>query len=157
MTIIEKSSSVFGKWLDKKALVNGDVIKIVSEASEQPNRQGDGTQLVVKVLVKGKSKEPENFSINTQSRNALIDAFGKDTKEWVDKVLNIAVEKVIVAGKRGIAVYLIPEGMVMKENADGFVYVGHPESESGKVKESKGGSEPVDYPEEEINAEDIPF
>ena len=125
-----------GSWLDKKSLVTGDIIKIVSEAEDVPSNLGDGsgTQLVAKVLVKRTSKEAQNFAINAQSKNALIDAFGDDTANWKDKVVTVNIEKTIIAGKRGIAAYLIPDGMVLKESDDGFVYIGHIDSDGGNIR-----------------------
>lgn len=155
MTVFTKSSSVNGKWVDKKTLVTGDIIKIVSEASEQPNNQGDGVQLVAKVLVKGKSKEPENFSINAQSKNALIDAYGQDSKDWVEKTVNVHIERIFIGGKRAIMALLVPEGMVLKEGADGYIHIGKPE----ETKVTGPRSTDEIYPDDE-NAKDlgdIPF
>lgn len=159
MAIVQRTSSVQGKWLDKKEVENGDKVKIVSEATQQVNPQG-GFQLVAKVSVKSKTTEPVNVSINGPSKNALIDAFGEDSQMWVNKVVTAAIEKVVVGGKRGIALYLIPDGMVLKESDDGFLYIGHPESESGTVKDIKEPGKRVPYPtaeEEGIKPEDIPW
>lgn len=144
MAIVTESSGVSGKWIDKKSLKTGDKAKIKSEATEQPSQQG-GTQLVAKMLVQGQT-EALNVAINKPSKNALIRAFGNDTNGWIDKTLTVQVETAIVSGKRGIAMYLIPEGYEMKEDSGGYLVI-------GKI----GAKATDDYPANEINPDDIPF
>jgi len=140
-----------GNWLDKKTLKTGDLIKLTTEATEIPNSKGEGMQVVAKCKVKGLTGDDANISINKPSKNALIVAFGEDSTNWIGKPLTVHTEKTVIAGKRGIAVYLIPEGFEVTEDEAGYVVV----SKIG-VK----GPVPlngVEYPEEEINPEDIPF
>lgn len=115
-------SSGGGAWIDKKSLRNGDKIKIVSEAIEMDNQQG-GTQLVAKVRVKGSPEAAVNLSINSATKNALIEAFGDDTASWVDQILTAHLEKTMIAGKRGIALYLVPDNFEVTEDAAGYVVV----------------------------------
>lgn len=143
MAIAKRSSSVGGKWIDKKNLRSGDIAKIKSEATEQPSQQG-GMQWVAKLHVKGQA-EPANVAINKPSKNALIEAFGEDTMDWIDQPLTIQVETAIVSGKRGVAMYLIPEGFEMKEDNGGYLVI---------VK--KGGVIQINE-EEEIDPSSIPF
>lgn len=145
MAIATKSSGVAGKWTDKKVLKNGDIAKIKTEATEQPSQQGT-MQWVCKLHVKGQP-EPLNFAINKPSKNALIDAFGEDTLDWVDKPLTLAVERTIISGKRGISVSLIPEGFEMTEDANNYVVI----SKIG------GGETPPAVADDDINPDDIPF
>lgn len=140
---VTQSSSVQGKWLDKKTLKTGQRAKIKSEATEQPSQQG-GTQLVAKLLVEGQI-EPSNVAINKPSKNALITAYGDETSNWIDKTLTLHIETAIISGKRGVAMYLVPEGYEVKEDAGGYLVV------------SKVGDAVSDYPQEDINLDDIPF
>lgn len=117
-----KFSKSNGAWLDKSTLRNGDIVKIVTEAAEQDNNQG-GKQIVAKVRVKGGDPEPKNISINAATKNALIDAFGDESQTWMDKLLTVHTEKTMIAGKRGIALYLLPEGYEIGEDASGYVVV----------------------------------
>ena len=137
---VPKSSGVNGKWIDKKALKKGDIAKIVSEATEVASQQG-GTQWVAKIKVKGWEGESQNISINKPTRGALIDAFGDESKDWIDKLLSIHVESMLISGKRGIAVYLLPEGYDVGEDTSGYIVI------------KKQGSTDV----EELTPEDIPF
>lgn len=148
MAIATKSSAVGGKWIDKKTLKTGDIAKIKTEATEQPSQQG-GMQWVCKLHVKGQM-EPANFAINKPSKNALIDAFGEDTNNWIDKTLTITVEKTIISGKRGIGAYLIPEGFEMGEDPGGYIVI-------SKKGEKLAAPVTNDYSQEEIDVEDIPF
>lgn len=148
--IIEKTGGVGGKWIDKKTLKNGDLIKLTSEA-EWIDGQNDSKQLVAKARVKGLEEEV-NLAINKPSKNALIDAFGKDSKEWIGKVLTVAVESGIFAGKRGIMLNLIPEGYEVSEDANGYIII----QRSGRRDEAPK-PDLIQYPKEEINIDDIPF
>lgn len=111
-----------GAWLDKKNLVEGDIIKLTSEAKEVPSQQG-GNQLVAKALVKGGDSEAKNVAINKPSTIALVEAFGDDSVDWVNKPLTVHTEKTLIAGKRGTALYLIPEGFEVGEDDGGYLVV----------------------------------
>lgn len=139
-----KSSGVQGKWFDKKILKTGDQAKLKSEATEEPSQMG-GMQWVAKMAVKGHT-EAANVAINKPSKNALIDAFGEETTGWVDKLLTLHVEKTIVSGKRGLALYLIPEGFEVTEDKGGYVVV------------NRIGAKPESTDDvQEIDPDDIPF
>lgn len=115
-------SSGGGAWLDKKTLRDGDMAKLVTEAQDVEGQ--NGMQLVAKIKIKGGDPEPKNLAINAPSKNALIDAFGDDTQGWMEKLLTLHTEKTLIAGKRGIAVYLIPEGYEVGEDAGGYLVIG---------------------------------
>jgi len=138
-----------GSWLDKKTIKTGDVLKLTSEAKEVPNQQG-GTQVVAKCKVKGLKGDDSNISINKPSKNALISAFGEDSVEWIDKPLTVHTEKTVIAGKRGIALYLVPESFNLSEDAEGYIVISKAGVQGAVHTE-------VDYPEEYINPDDIPF
>ena|SRR3990167_544643 len=146
---VTKSSGVQGKWLNKKVVKTGDIAKIKTEATEEPSPLG-GTQLVARLHVKDQA-EPANIAINKPSKNALIDAFGDDTANWIDKLLTLHVETAIISGKRGVAMYLVPEGFEVKEDSGGYLVVtrkGETNLERPRV---------LGNPEDEVNSDDIPF
>lgn len=145
---VQASSNIGGKWIDKKTVLSGSKAKIKTEATEQPSQQG-GTQLVAKLLIQGQT-EALNVAINKPSKNALVAAFGDETMDWIDKVLTVQTEKTIVSGKRGVAMYLIPEGYELSEDVGGYVVI-------SKIGETKEVKTPTNYTEEEINIDDIPF
>lgn len=144
--ILPKESSVNGAWIDKKGLVVGDVVKIITEPKLEEGQNGQ--QLVAKVKVKGSTEEPKNLAINKPSRRALVEAYGEETAAWIDKVFTVHIEKVMIGGKRSIALYLLPEGYEVAEDAGGFLV----------VQKIGAGLPPVSFTgEENINPEDIPF
>lgn len=127
MAIYTKSQSVQGKWINKKEIKSGTRCYLVAETKGMPSnfRNEDGTvseQDVSKIQFEG-ANEPVNVAINRPSINALVDAFGEDSKNWVKKPLTAITEKTVVAGKRGIALYLVPEGYEVTEDAGGYVVI----------------------------------
>lgn len=147
---INRTGGAGGAWLKKEDLKTGDVLKLVSEAAEVESNFGK--QLVAKCRVKGHAGEAANIGINNASRNALIDAFGDDTKQWVDKLLTVEVERGTVSGKRSITLYLLPEGFSVTTDAGGYVVI----TKGGTAPAEVVPEYPGDYPAE-INPEDIPF
>lgn len=150
-----KTQSVSGNWIKGKDVVSGTKCKLVSEttpvASSFTNKDGTPkNQDVAKIRFQNKD-EVFNISINKVSINALIDAFGEDSVKWQGNVLTAITEKVIVGGKRQVALYLVPEGYELKESADGFMYVSKEGDED--TKEEKV----VEVPEDELDPADIPF
>lgn len=120
MAKIESSAGVGGKFVDKKSLKNGDMVKIISEALWVEGQFGK--QLVAKIRIKGQAEEV-NAVISTPTRNAFISAYGDDSVGWIGKVATVAVESGIFAGKRGIMLNLVPEGYVVTEDAAGYIII----------------------------------
>lgn len=149
MATVQRSGGTGGKWLDKKTLATGDKLKLTTEADWIPSQQG-GEQLVAKCKVQGKTTEDMNVAINAPSKNGLIDAFGDDTANWRNQPLTVEIFNTLIAGKKGIALYLVPEGFELKENAEGYLNITN--ANAGQPKDA------IEYPtEDDINAEDIPF
>jgi hypothetical protein len=149
---VTKSGGIGGSWIDKKALKSGDLIKLTTEAEWVPSSLNpEEKQLVAKCKIKGTDGE-FNLAINSPSKNALIDAFGTDTKNWVGKLLTAAVESGIFAGKRGVMLNLVPEGYVIAEDAAGYIVI-RPKVEPPAVVAR--ASEPAD--DYVPNPDDIPF
>lgn len=140
-----KSQGGGGAWLDKAALRNGDIAKIITEAL--PVESQHGTQIVAKVKIKGGDPEPKNFAFNPATKNALIDAFGKDSKLWCNNLLTVYTEAVRTAGKKGIAAYLIPDGFDHWDDDAGYLVIGRAEQKP----------EPIAAAKPEITSGDIPF
>jgi len=145
---INRTGGAGGAWLKKEELKTGDVLKLVSEAGEIEGQ--NGPQLVAKVRVKGQTGEAVNMAINSASRNALIDAYGDDSKLWVDKLLTTEVEKGIFAGKRGIMLNLIPEGFETTTDSNGYIVI----QRKGNTPTSEVLPE---YPDTNIDESEIPF
>ena len=140
MAKIPRTGGTGGAWIKKDTLKNGDQIRLVSEAEMMESTQG-GQQLVAKCRLKG-SSEAVNVAINNASRNALIDAFGDDSKNWINQTLTVETEKVLIAGKRGTALYLIPAGFAVTTDAEGYVVISGPKTGTPVVA-GADTSEPV--------------
>lgn len=142
-------NTVSGQWIDKATLKNGDFIKIVSEAKIEQGK--DGEQLVAKAKVKGVD-EVKNVAINKPSRKAIVEVYGDDTDAWINKVFTVALERVLIGGQRKTALYLIPEGYHLGEDAGGYLVVEPSDSVSSEARPASSTPK-----EEEIDPADIPF
>lgn len=110
-----KSSAVDGAWVKASEVKSGTTFKITGEV--KPVEGEYGVQDVGKVVFKGESDE-KNLRFNKTSLNAMIDAFGNESKEWVNQVLTAVTEKALVGGKRVTILYAIPEGYELSDGAD---------------------------------------
>ena len=120
----QKSSTTSGAWAKGSELAGITKAKIVSETIPQPSQfkdknGNDKTQDVCKVRFEGK-EEALNLSLNKATINGLVDAFGEDSKEWMNHPLTVETEKVRVAGVARVAIYLIPQGYEKVDNDQGF-------------------------------------
>lgn len=158
MATYSKSSGVGGEWVDKAKLTNGQRAKIITESvpTEETYEGKPKTRNIVKVVFEG-DKEPKNVDLNRATVNGLIDAFGPDSKEWMNKVLTVHAEKAVIGGSRKILLYLLPPGFEVAEDSGGYLIV----QPVGMDKPEPPVPGDIGYvqPEGEgdINPEDIPF
>lgn len=152
MATYKKSSGVSGSWVKGSEVVSGTKCKLTSETipSESTYEGKVIKNNVAKIRFQGDDSESKNVNVNRPTINGLIDAFGEDSKDWIGKYLTAQTEKMLVGGKRVTALYLIPEGYEMKEDEGGYIVI-------TKVGNKVETPNPTDYPDEQINIEDIPF
>jgi len=164
MAIYKKSSSISGGWA-KGSEITAKKAKILSETDAVPssfvNKDGSPkTQDVCKVIFQG-DREPLNLSLNRATINGLVDAFGEDSKNWINKILSVETEKVRVAGKAVVALYLIPEGYKKIDDENGYAMIVKNDTKtpirSQDDFDNLVTSEPLSMDNEEINVDDIPF
>ena len=153
MAKYQKQNNVSGNWVKNGEITNGVKAKLVSEttptASQFKNEDGTAkTQDVAKIRFEN-LKEAMNISINRPTLNGLIEAFGEDSKNWINKYLTVQTEKMVVGGKRVTALYLIPNGFELKEDENGYMVI-------KKIQLTSTG-EPIPFADDEIVAEDLPF
>lgn len=144
MKYSKPSQGVAGGWVKASEITSGVKAKLISEVL--PIEGEFGMQDVGKLRIQGQ-EETKNVRVNKPSLGGLIDAYGEDSKEWINKVLTLHTEKMIVSGKRVTALYLIPEGYTLSEDAGGYLVI-------GKIDKKE---EVVEYPEEDIDSKEIPF
>lgn len=163
-----KSVMTTGKWAKAGEMTNIKIARIISETNPQPSQflDKDGkakTQDVCKVQFEG-INEPLNVSLNRATINGLVDAFGEDSIAWKNQPLAVETEKVRVAGKAVVALYLIPKGFKRVDDENGYTMIVK-EKEIGKGLVA-GGAPDEEYdhaermPSEDgggIALEEIPF
>lgn len=145
-----KNVSLGGKWAKGSELVNVQRAKIVSETNPMPSQflNKDGStkmQDVCRVQFEG-IPEVLNVSLNRATINGLVDAFGEDSQDWQGHYLSVETEKVRVAGKSVIALYLIPEGYEKIDDNNGYAMI----VKEGSIAETVP---PINVDD----SEDIPF
>lgn len=155
MPIYEKKVSVGGAYAKKKPyeyegqkfdadIKDGDIIKIISQGTPVPGVYGD--QHVFKIRTRNGDR---NFAFNQTTINNMVDSFGKDDKNWVDQDVKAWVIKALVSGKMSLVAYLSHVDSEMDD--EGRFKNPTPK---GVVKEDVDS---IEYPEDDINPEDIPF
>lgn len=149
-----KASSVGGNWADKTLLKNGQRAKIVTESvpTEEVYEGKPKTRNIVKVMFEG-DKESKNVDLNRATVNGLIDSFGTDSTDWMEKYLTVHLEKMLVGGRRVTAMFLVPEGFEVAEDAGGFLVV----SRIGVAPAEAADPLADQFTEDDIKPEDIPF
>ncbi len=150
----QKTTTLGGAWVKAADVKAGSRAKIVSETNAQPssftNKDGSPkTQDVCKLRIEG-MPEPLNCSLNRATINGLVDAFGEDSVAWQGHYLTVETEKVRVAGKSVVALYLIAEGYEKTDDANGYAVI----TKKGTVPVSET---PIDTGEGTVTGEDIPF
>src|SRR3990167_4006379 len=139
MAIYSKQNFVGGAWVRNSEIISETKCKLVSETEPQPSKfkNKDGSvkmRDVAKIKFEGLN-DVLNINLNRATINGLVDAFGEDSKNWMGKMLTVITEKIMVGGKRVIAMYLLPEGYEMKDDENGYVQIVNPKKESVQVGE----------------------
>jgi hypothetical protein len=144
----EKTGGVGGAWVKASEVVSGTPVKLITEATESDSEFGK--QVTAKARFKG-AEEAVNIRINKPTLNGLIDAFGKDSKEWIGKVMTAITEKAIVGGKRVTIMYLVPENFELAEDEGGYMIV------KPKVAGETPRTRSKEEVEEDIDLSAVPF
>lgn len=85
-------------YVEKNRIAKLTIVDEGEMVTFQPQKEGDkpSTKLVIGVSYEGmKDGDPNQWSMNNKSRNALIDIWGDDTQNWIGKTaeINISGEK----------------------------------------------------------------
>jgi hypothetical protein len=115
-------------------LKNGDVVTILDAGIEEEGQFGKQYNFRIKTR-NGEKKQ----SFNQKTQNVLIEEFGDDSENWINKSVKVILKKDTIAGKKVEIAYFVVDGWKLDEYGE-------------LVKEGQ-----KDYPTEEINPEDIPF
>ena len=82
-------------------------LKILDEGSYVKGNYGE--QLQVRVLANDKDKKKFKWSLGNKANDTLISLFGKDTAEWVGKIIEIKTEP-NKSGNPSIVIKTAPSG-----------------------------------------------
>lgn len=152
--LYKKTIITQGAWAKAGDIRSGSKAIIISETNPQPSQflNKDGSvknQDVCKVKFED-WPEIMNVSLNRTTLNGLISAFGEDSVGWKNKPLTVETEKVRVAGKSVVALYLIPEGYQKIDDENGYAVI---------IKTDSVANQDSNIPieEEEIDVKDIPY
>ena len=115
-----KTEATQGAWIKASETEKGTKAKLVSET--KPMEGEFGTQDVAKIRIEGES-ETKNVRLNKPTMNAFIDAYGSESKDWINKPITIQTEEMRVAGKKVTALYFIPEDYQLTEDGNGYLVV----------------------------------
>jgi hypothetical protein len=143
-----KQTSVGGAFVKASEVVSGTKCKLITETNPTESIwEGKTIKNNVAKIRFQNDQEEKNVNVNRPTINALVDAFGEDSNNWIGKVLTAHTEKMVVGGKRVTALYLIPEGYKLTEDMNGYIVI----EKEGVTLEN------INEPEEVINLDDIPF
>ena len=100
-------------WLKGDAITNGEIITILNEGEwftspKFTKSNGEPKKdFIVKVTYQSK---PYDLTINKTRKEALIKAFGKDSKDWVNKTCKVEAVNIMVGNKMQKTIVLYPIG-----------------------------------------------
>ena len=89
---------------------NGDIVKILDSGTVETGTYGEQNNFKIKTR-NGEKK----IGFNQKTINVLIEEFGDESSDWVNKDLIILLKKDVIAGKKVIIAYLITEDWVLDD------------------------------------------
>jgi len=120
-------------------LKDGDIVKILDSGTEEDGQWGKQNNFKIKTR-NGEKK----LALNQNTINVLVIEFGEESESWIGQEVTVILKKDIIAGKKVIIPYLVTPAWSLDEYGE-------------LVKKDDGSGVPLDYPEENINIDDIPF
>ena len=123
---VQKKVSIQGEFAKVKEDINeGDIIGILNEGKKVAGNYGERDVFSVQT-----KNGPRNLTFNQTSMNYLIDVFGDETAEWVNKSIKVWINRENVSGKMRNVVYLTHPDWI--EGDDGF----YPPTKNGNNNEA---------------------
>lgn len=96
------------EWLRPSGIRDGDIVTIVDEGR---NRSADETPFgreVFEIGVRLPSGEEKPWTMNRTTQRRCAEAWGDDTRDWVDKRVRIQLREQNVRGVMRTAIYGVP-------------------------------------------------
>lgn len=91
-------------------LQNNDIVKILDSGETETGQFGE--QTVFKIKTRNGDKK---FQFNQKTINVLVQEFGEETENWVNKDVKVILHKGIFGGKKAIAGYLVTQDWLLDE------------------------------------------
>lgn len=156
MAQYQKTVSISGGWVKASELRSGSKARIVSETTPVESSFKDlktGANKVQNVAKVRFDDLPEavNVALNRATINALVDKFGGESNDWQGQPLTVETEKVRIAGKTSVALYLVPQGYKKIDDESGYAVI---------VQESMAGQKIDSIPviqDEDVDGTSMPF
>ncbi len=133
MAKFEKQAILRGTWIKPAKLSTGMQVEIISEVKPIKSRFRDDSGEIkmqnvgsIQLLDKDGKSDPTNvylFRFNGTTVDGLITAFGDDSETWIGEKVTVQKEKTLVAGRKKEAIYLIPDGMQLVEDEEGYMHI----------------------------------
>jgi len=140
---------------------NGDKVKVLNGGTIEEGKFGPQHYFRIETR-NGEKKAPFNQS----SINVIAGVLGTETEDWVGKTIHVLTKKGVFAGTKGIAAYFVTEGWYLDEYGDlvsdaqvqeTVAPVFTPKTEAQEKIEAIRNQDVPNYPEDEINPDNIPF
>ncbi len=81
---------------------DGDIVTILDSGSVEIGQFGEQYNLKIKTR-----NGDKRVTLNQNTINVLVDEFGEDAENWIDKEVKVLTKKAVIAGKKVIIVYLV--------------------------------------------------
>jgi hypothetical protein len=99
---LEKRKVNLTPFLTVSDVKDGDIITITGEGEYRESKFGKDRLVIPVRLPNG---EPRIWTLNQTTINKLIDAYGDETKGWIDKNVKLTVANIVVRGELRKAIY----------------------------------------------------
>lgn len=114
---MEYNTTASGPWLKVDDSYDGKKVKLINECVKVESRFKDddgNAKIENQVKAQFDGEEPVNMRLNWTTVYAMVDAFGKDSNQWIGHTLTARVKDATT----GQSIYLVPEGfeLVRDEN-----------------------------------------
>jgi len=139
-----KAPYVYDKVEYQADLKDGDIVPILDGGVEEEGNWGK--QVNFKIKTRNGDKK---MGFNQATINVLVTEFGGDTSKWIGKEVKVILQKKLIGGKKSIVAYLVTEGWSLDEYGELV--------KEGAQKPADDDIDTIEYPDEKIDAEEIPF
>jgi len=104
---------------------DGDKVTILDSGIIEESQWGPQKKFLVKTR-----NGDKRIGLNQASENVLIDVLGDESERWIGAVVNVITRKAVIANKRVIVAYFVPDGWSLDDYGE---LVG----ETGEVDQDK--------------------